>query len=101
MASVYSAADAGRRVFQSPTSGKTALGRPCPFTQIKLSAVKDSTFNWDRVVDELAVMPRRREIARREGYAALVKLSFDDVPAADEWLALENEALRLVEEKCR
>ncbi len=72
--------------------------------------MKNSTLNWDRVVDELAEMPprrlksfleklqkRRRAIVQREGYAALAKLSFDDVPAADDWLTLENEALRLVE----
>ncbi|MDQ3814799.1 MAG: hypothetical protein M3347_12725, partial [Armatimonadota bacterium] len=66
--------------------------------------------DWNQVVDELAAMPpqrlsafmkrlqkRRREITLRQGYTALAKMSFDDVPDADTWLTLENEALQLVE----
>ena len=73
--------------------------------------MKENTLDWNQVVDELAAMPpkrlnafikrlqkRRKDLALREGYTALAEMKFDDVPSADVWLALENEALQLVEE---
>lgn len=74
--------------------------------------VKESALDWNQVVDELAAMPprrlntflkrlqkRRHDMALRQGYAALAKLSFDDVPGDEVWLALENEALGLVDKE--
>lgn len=74
--------------------------------------VKESALDWNQVVDELAALPprklstflkrlqkRRHDMALRDGYAALAKLSFDDVPDDATWLALENEALALIDQE--
>lgn len=73
--------------------------------------VKARTLDWNQVVDELAAMPprrlntflkrlqkRRHDMALRQGYAALAKLSFDDAQDDAIWIALENEALALVDQ---